>query len=110
MTFQLYSPRIFHSAVAVLLPFAVTAMVAAQPASMHKVGQTPRPAVNTPRPAQGPKQIGPKPNQEHLAQMVGTTRSRINLFMNRFRKLGYIDYNSEAGLTVHRGLLSVLHE
>jgi CRP/FNR family transcriptional regulator, cyclic AMP receptor protein len=49
-------------------------------------------------------------NQEHLAQMVGTTRSRINLFMNRFRKLGFIDYNSEAGLTVHRGLLSVLHD
>ncbi len=49
-------------------------------------------------------------NQEHLAQMVGTTRSRINLFMNRFRKLGFIDYNNEAGLTVHRGLLSVLHD
>jgi CRP-like cAMP-binding protein len=49
-------------------------------------------------------------NQEHLAQMVGTTRSRINLFMNRFRKRGFIDYNSEAGLTVHRGLLSVLHD
>jgi len=49
-------------------------------------------------------------NQEHLAQMVGTTRSRINLFMNRFRKLGFIDYNSEAGLTVHRGLLSVLND
>jgi CRP/FNR family cyclic AMP-dependent transcriptional regulator len=49
-------------------------------------------------------------NQEHLAQMVGTTRSRINLFMNRFRKLGFIDYNSEAGLTVHRGLLSILHD
>jgi CRP-like cAMP-binding protein len=49
-------------------------------------------------------------NQEHLAQMVGTTRSRINLFMNRFRKLGFIDYNGEAGLTVHRGLLSVLHD
>ena len=47
-------------------------------------------------------------NQEHLAQMVGTTRSRINLFMNKFRKLGFIDYNSEAGLTVHRGLLSVV--
>lgn len=46
--------------------------------------------------------------QEHLAQMVGTTRSRINYFMNKFRKLGYIDYTSEAGLTVHRGLLSVL--
>ena len=49
-------------------------------------------------------------NQEHLAQMVGTTRSRINLFMNRFRRRGFIDYNSEAGLTVHRGLLTVLHD
>ncbi len=49
-------------------------------------------------------------NQEHLAQMVGTTRSRINSFMNKFRKLGFIDYNGEAGLTVHRGLLSVLHD
>ena len=49
-------------------------------------------------------------NQEHLAQMVGTTRSRINMFMNRFRKRGFIDYNAEAGLTVHRGLLKVLHE
>lgn len=49
-------------------------------------------------------------NQEHLAQMVGTTRSRINLFMNRFRKRGFIDYNSEVGLTVHRGLLSVLRD
>jgi CRP/FNR family transcriptional regulator, cyclic AMP receptor protein len=48
-------------------------------------------------------------NQEHLAQMVGTTRSRINLFMNRFRKRGFIDYNPDAGLIVHRGLLSVLH-
>jgi len=49
-------------------------------------------------------------NQEHLAQMVGTTRSRINLFMNRFRKRGFIDYNDEAGLTVHRSLLTVLHD
>jgi CRP-like cAMP-binding protein len=47
-------------------------------------------------------------NQEHLAQMVGTTRSRINHFMNKFRKLGFIAYNSEDGLTVHRGLLSVV--
>ena len=47
-------------------------------------------------------------NQEHLAQMVGTTRSRINLFMNKFRKLGYIDYTAESDLTVHRGLLRVL--
>ena len=49
-------------------------------------------------------------NQEHLAQMVGTTRSRINLFMNKFRKRGFIDYNAEAGLTVHRGLLRVLQD
>jgi CRP-like cAMP-binding protein len=49
-------------------------------------------------------------NQEHLAQMVGTTRSRINLFMNKFRKLGFIDYNAESGLTVRRGLLSILHD
>ena len=70
MTFQLYSPRIFHSALAVLLPFAVTAMVAAQPVSMHRVGQTPRPAANAQRPVQGSKQIGPKPNQEHLAQWM----------------------------------------
>jgi CRP-like cAMP-binding protein len=47
-------------------------------------------------------------NQEHLAQMVGTTRSRINFFMNKFRKLGFIDYDSEAGLSVHRGLLTVV--
>jgi CRP/FNR family cyclic AMP-dependent transcriptional regulator len=49
-------------------------------------------------------------NQEHLAQMVGTTRSRINLFMNRFRKRGFIEYNNETGLTVHRGLLGVLQD
>jgi CRP/FNR family cyclic AMP-dependent transcriptional regulator len=47
-------------------------------------------------------------SQEHLAQMVGTTRSRINFFMNKFRKLGFIDYNADAGLTVHRGLLTVV--
>jgi CRP-like cAMP-binding protein len=47
-------------------------------------------------------------NQEHLAQMVGTTRSRINHFMNKFRKLGFIDYHGETGLTVHRGLRRVI--
>jgi len=47
-------------------------------------------------------------NQEHLAQMVGTTRSRINHFMNKFRKLGFIDYDDQAGLAVHRGLLAVV--
>jgi CRP-like cAMP-binding protein len=48
-------------------------------------------------------------NQEMLASMVGTTRSRINLFMNKFRKLGYIDYNGR--ITVNGSLLNlILHE
>jgi CRP-like cAMP-binding protein len=46
-------------------------------------------------------------SQEHLAQMVGTTRSRINFFMNKFRKLGYVTYNAKMGMTVHRSLRSV---
>ena len=54
--------------------------------------------------------ILPGINQEHLAQMVGTTRSRVSHFMNKFRKLGFVDYSSGA-LTVHSGLLSVvLHD
>lgn len=48
--------------------------------------------------------------QEHLAQMVGTTRSRVNYFMNKFRKLGFITYNGKVGTTVHRGLLTVVRE
>jgi CRP/FNR family cyclic AMP-dependent transcriptional regulator len=51
----------------------------------------------------------PKISQETLAEMVGTTRGRVNLFMNRFRKLGYVRYNG--GLEVHRSLLNVvLHD
>ena len=51
----------------------------------------------------------PDINQETLAEMIGTTRSRVNFFMNRFRKLGFIDYNG--GLQVHSSLLSVvLHD
>lgn len=51
----------------------------------------------------------PKISQETLAEMVGTTRARINFFMNRFRQLGLIDYNG--GLEVHSSLLAiVLHE
>jgi CRP-like cAMP-binding protein len=46
-------------------------------------------------------------NQEHLAQMVGTTRSRVSHFMNKFRKLGFVDYQNNGTLTVHRGLLRV---
>jgi len=54
----------------------------------------------------------PRVNQEHLAQMVGTTRSRVSHFMNKFRKLGFVDYDGPmGGLMVHSGLLSVvLHE
>jgi len=48
----------------------------------------------------------PRINQEQLAQMVGTTRSRVSHFMNNFRKLGLVDYTSKGALTVHRGLLS----
>jgi CRP/FNR family cyclic AMP-dependent transcriptional regulator len=51
----------------------------------------------------------PKISQETLAEMVGTTRSRVNFFMNRFRKLGFIEYNGK--LQVNRSLLSVvLHD
>jgi CRP-like cAMP-binding protein len=54
--------------------------------------------------------VFPGVSQETLAEMVGTTRSRVNFFMNRFRKLGFIDYNG-GGLQVHSSLLSVvLHE
>jgi CRP/FNR family transcriptional regulator, cyclic AMP receptor protein len=51
----------------------------------------------------------PKVSQETLAEMVGTTRPRVNAFMNKFRKLGFIDYNDR--LEVHSSLLNVvLHE
>ncbi len=51
--------------------------------------------------------VVPGISQEHLAQMVGTTRSRINYFMNKFRKLGFIDYKNRE-MTVHSGLLNVV--
>jgi CRP/FNR family transcriptional regulator, cyclic AMP receptor protein len=52
----------------------------------------------------------PRLSQETLAQMVGTTRSRVNFFMNRFRKLGFVDYYND-GLRVHPSLLrGVLRE
>ncbi len=57
----------------------------------------------------GPDTIIPEINQETLAGMVGTTRSRVNFFMNKFKKLGFIDY--EDGLRVHRSLLNIaLHD
>jgi CRP/FNR family transcriptional regulator, cyclic AMP receptor protein len=56
-----------------------------------------------------PEKVLPRVSQELLAEMVGTTRSRINFFMNKFRRLGFIDYNG--GLTINSSLLSVvLHE
>jgi len=56
-----------------------------------------------------PQKVHPKISQEMLAEMVGTTRSRVNFFMNKFRKLGFIRYNG--GLHIHSSLLSVvLHE
>jgi CRP/FNR family cyclic AMP-dependent transcriptional regulator len=57
-----------------------------------------------------PEVVIPKISQETLAEMVGTTRSRVSFFMNRFRKLGFVDYNG-GGLQVHSSLLSVvLHD
>jgi CRP/FNR family cyclic AMP-dependent transcriptional regulator len=53
-----------------------------------------------------PESVIPKVSQETLAAMVGTTRSRVSFFMNRFRKMGFIHYNG--GLQVHSGLLSVV--
>ena len=53
----------------------------------------------------------PEVSQDNLAQMIGTTRSRVSHFMNKFRKLGFIGYSKNDGLTVHSGLLSVvLHD
>jgi len=53
-----------------------------------------------------PETVIPKVSQETLAAMVGTTRSRVSYFMNRFRKLGFIHYNG--GLQVHSALLTVV--
>ena len=56
------------------------------------------------------ERVLPKISQDELAQMVGTTRSRVSHFMNKFRGLGFIDYDDD-GLTVHSGLLGIiLHE
>jgi CRP/FNR family transcriptional regulator, cyclic AMP receptor protein len=56
-----------------------------------------------------PETVVPKISQEMLAEMIGTTRSRVSFFMNRFRKFGFIDYNG--GLQVHSSLVNVvLHD
>ena len=57
-----------------------------------------------------PESVIPKISQETLAEMIGTTRSRVSFFMNRFRKLGFLNYG-EGGLQVHSSLLNiVLHD
>jgi len=58
-----------------------------------------------------PETVIPKVSQETLAEMVGTTRSRVSFFMNRFRTLGFVDYSGGSGLKVHSSLLNVvLHD
>ena len=54
-----------------------------------------------------PETVIPKMSQETLAEMVGTTRGRVNFFMNRFRQMGFVDYSSE-GLQVHSSLLNIV--
>jgi CRP/FNR family transcriptional regulator, cyclic AMP receptor protein len=55
--------------------------------------------------ASKPETVIPKISQEILAEMIGTTRSRVNFFMNRFRKMGFIEYNGE--IQVHNSLLNI---
>jgi CRP/FNR family transcriptional regulator, cyclic AMP receptor protein len=58
-----------------------------------------------------PETVIPKMSQETIAEMIGTTRSRVSFFMNRFRELGFIDYDGGSGLQVHSSLLNiVLHD
>src|SRR5579863_752130 len=54
-----------------------------------------------------PVTVIPKISQETLAEMIGTTRSRVSFFMNRFRELGFLDYG-ETGLQVHSSLLNII--
>ena len=53
-----------------------------------------------------PEQYIPDISQETLAEMIGTTRSRVSYFMNRFRKLGFIEYNGR--IKIHKSLLNVV--
>jgi len=58
-----------------------------------------------------PDRIVPKVSQETLAKMVGTTRSRVNFFLNKFKRLGFIEYDGQVPLKINSSLLSVvLHE
>jgi CRP-like cAMP-binding protein len=55
-----------------------------------------------------PETVIPEMSQEALAEMVGTTRGRVNFFMNKFRKLGFVDYQAGDELQVHSSLLNVV--
>jgi CRP-like cAMP-binding protein len=55
-----------------------------------------------------PEQYIPKISQETLAEMIGTTRSRVSFFMNRFRNLGFIEYNGRINIKVHKSLLNAV--
>jgi CRP/FNR family cyclic AMP-dependent transcriptional regulator len=58
-----------------------------------------------------PARVVPKISQATLAEMIGTTRSRVNFFLNKFKKLGFIEYNGELPLKINSSLLSVvLHD
>jgi len=58
-----------------------------------------------------PVRVVPQISQETLAEMIGTTRSRVNFFLNKFKKLGFIEYNGELPLKINSSLLSVvLHD
>jgi CRP/FNR family transcriptional regulator, cyclic AMP receptor protein len=58
-----------------------------------------------------PVRIVPRVSQETLAEMIGTTRSRVNFFLNKFKKLGFIEYDGELPLKINSSLLSVvLHD
>jgi CRP-like cAMP-binding protein len=58
-----------------------------------------------------PSRVVPKISQETLAEMVGTTRSRVNFFLNKFKKLGFIEYTGGLPLRINSSLLSVvLHD
>jgi hypothetical protein len=53
----------------------------------------------------------PQISQETLAEMVGTTRSRVNFFLNKFKRLGFIEYDGELPIKINKSLLSVvLHD
>src|ERR1700675_4896102 len=55
-----------------------------------------------------PETVIPQISQETLAEMVGTTRSRVSFFMNKFRRSGFVDYDGGSGLQVHSSLLNVV--